>query len=76
MENTSIPEVPSQIPVWEIEKVLDRKKINNETHYRIKWKDSEILSWEPIEHLVEAMGEIAKFEKELKRKREVRSKQK
>ena len=37
--------------LWDIEEVLDIKYTVNGTEYQIKWKDSDILTWEPKEHI-------------------------
>lgn len=51
---------------------MDKKTIDGVTYYLVKWVDQSDKTWEPIEHLVEAMGFVVKFEKELKARREKR----
>ena len=37
--------------LWDVEEVLDVRYTVNGTEYQIKWKDSDILTWEPKEHI-------------------------
>jgi hypothetical protein len=37
--------------LWDVEEVLDIRYTVNGTEYQIKWKDSDILTWEPKEHI-------------------------
>ena len=57
-----------------IEKILAKKRINNQVHYKIKWSGCSIANctWEPITNLKAAYDLIFKFEKDFKLKNEIK----
>ena len=56
---------------WEVEKVLDKRKIRDEIRYLVKWTGwpSEYNSYEPVDYLTNAPKAVAAYERKLKRKR-------
>ena len=67
----TMPDLEDPQDEWEIEEVLDRRKIKNTVHYLVKW-----ASWpfkynfyESVAHLANAPEIITAFERKLKRKR-------
>ena len=61
-----------QVPdTYEIEKLVERKKINNKIHYLVKWKHfkSSTNTWEPRGQLIKDVPDLVKsFEKKIKKR--------
>ncbi|XP_046815567.1 histone-lysine N-methyltransferase SUV39H2-like isoform X1 [Vespa crabro] len=51
--------------IWEVEKILNKKKINGTTSYLIKWKNwsNDHNTWEPLENLTNCNEILKDFEK-------------
>ncbi|QRV79945.1 Transposon Tf2-1 polyprotein [Ceratobasidium sp. AG-Ba] len=51
---------------YEVEKILDSQKQQNQVQYLVHWKGYSLESntWEPLEHLDTAMGVVQKFHRE------------
>jgi hypothetical protein len=49
---------------WEVEAVLNKKRVGNKVKYLIKWKGYSAYNntWEPVEHLMNAKEYIEEFE--------------
>ena len=71
----TMPDLEDPQDEWEVEEVLDQRKIKNTAHYLVKWVGwpSEYNSYEPASHLVNASRAVAAFEQKLKRKRKKKS---
>ena len=69
----TMPELedPRALDEWEVEEVLDKRKIKDTIHYLVKWTGwpSEYNSYEPANHLENAPQAITAYENKLKRKR-------
>jgi hypothetical protein len=66
----AVPNPESEAPLFDIERLLDRRVQNGRTEYLVKWRGYGPAhnSWEPAEHLeMETM--IRDFEESLKKKR-------
>nr|XP_050845732.1 histone-lysine N-methyltransferase SUV39H2-like isoform X2 [Vespula vulgaris] len=50
--------------VWEVEKILNKKKINGVTSYLIKWKDwsDDYNTWEPLKNMTNCDEILKEFE--------------
>lgn len=44
--------------VYEIEKLIDKRINKRKVEYLVKWKDSNIKTWEPRKHLLEEVGSV------------------
>jgi len=66
----AMPDLEDPQDEWEVEEVLDRRKIKDTVHYLVKWATwpSEYNSYEPAAHLANAPEAIAAFERKLKHK--------
>ncbi len=53
---------------FEVEKILEKKKIQNKTYYFVKWKgyDYSQSTWEPIDNLLNCNEKISEYEKSKK----------
>ena len=53
---------------FEVEKILEKKNIQNKTYYFVKWKgyDYSQSTWEPIENLLNCDEKILEYEKSKK----------
>jgi len=67
----TMPDLEDPQDEWEVEEVLDKRRIKDTLHYLVKWDGwpSEYNSYEPAAHLANAPGAVTSFEKKLKRKR-------
>lgn len=67
----AMPDLEDEQDDWEVEEVLDRRRIKDTVHYLVKWATwpSEYNSYEPISHLEKAPEAVAAFERKLKAKR-------
>jgi Chromo (CHRromatin Organisation MOdifier) domain len=67
----AMPDLEDPQDEWEVEEVLDKRKMKDTIHYLVKWAGwpSEYNSYEPAVHLANAPQAIATFERKLKRKR-------
>ena len=56
---------------WVVEKIVDKRIIDNVVNYRIKWEGyaSKHNTWESESNLSSAMGAVAKYEKGIKRRK-------
>ena len=65
-----MPDLEDPQDEWEVEEVLDKRRIKDTVHYLVKWTGwpSEYNSYEPATHLINAPKAIAAFEHKLKRK--------
>jgi GTPase involved in cell partitioning and DNA repair len=55
--------------LYEVEKIVDKRKRFGKNEYKVKWlgyKMSE-CTWEPLEHLLNVMDEVEKYEKSIKK---------
>jgi GTPase involved in cell partitioning and DNA repair len=55
--------------LYEVEKIIDKRKRFGKDEYKVKWlgyKMSE-CTWEPLEHLLNVMDEVEKYEKSIKK---------
>jgi hypothetical protein len=69
----AMPDLDDPQDEWEVEEVLDKRRIKDTIHYLVKWAGwpSEYNSYEPAIHLANAPQAVAAFER--KRKRKARS---
>jgi hypothetical protein len=53
---------------FEVEKILEKKNIQNKTYYFVKWKgyDYSQSTWEPIDNLLNCDEKISEYEKSKK----------
>ena len=54
--------------LYEVEKIVDKRRRFGKDEYKVKWlgyKMSE-CTWEPLDHLLNVMDEVEKFEKSIK----------
>jgi hypothetical protein len=53
---------------FEVEKILEKKNIQNKTYYFVKWKgyDYSQSTWEPIDNLLNCNEKISEYEKSKK----------
>ena len=67
----TMPELEDPQDEWEVEEVLEKRKIKDTIHYLVKWTGwpSEYNSYEPVNHLENAPQAITAYENKLKRKR-------
>jgi len=67
----TMPELEDPQDEWEVEEVLEKRKIKDTIHYLVKWTGwpSEYNSYEPANHLENAPQAITAYENKLKRKR-------
>jgi len=59
--------------IYDVEKILDKKKVNGVWKYLIKWEgweNPEDLTWEPLEHLESVPLLLSKFEEEYTKKQQ------
>ena len=70
----AMPDLEDPQDEFEVEEVLDKRRIKDTIHYLVKWTGwpSEYNSYEPAKHLVNAPQAIADFEQKQKRKRKQR----
>jgi GTPase involved in cell partitioning and DNA repair len=55
--------------LYEVEKIVDKRKRFGKNEYKVKWlgyKMSE-CTWEPLDHLLNVMDEVEKYEKSIKK---------
>ena len=55
--------------LYEVEKIVDKRRRFGKDEYKVKWlgyKMSE-CTWEPLEHLLNVMDEVEKYEKSIKK---------
>merc|ERR1719427_940191 len=54
---------------WEVDYILDRKKVENVTYYKVKWKgyDEVFTTWEVIERIPHPEQFITNYEENLKK---------
>jgi hypothetical protein len=67
----AMPDLEDPQDEWEVEEVLDKRRIKGEIHYLVKWANwpSEYNSYEPATYLAGAPKAIAAYEKKITRKR-------
>ena len=67
----TMPDLEDPQDEWEVEEVLDKRRIKDTIYYLVKWAGwpSEYNSYEPAAHMDNAPQAIAAFERRLKRKR-------
>ena len=67
----AMPDLEDPPDEWEVEEILDKRRIKNTIHYLVKWAGwpSEYNTYEPAIHLENAPQAVASFERKLKRKR-------
>ena len=67
----TMPDLEDPQDEWDVEEVLDERKIKDTTHYLVKWAGwpSEYNSYEPATHLEKAMQAVTAYKNKLKRKR-------
>ena len=67
----AMPDLEDPPNEWEVEEVLDKRRIKDTIHYLIKWVGwpSEYNSYEPTKHLVNAPEAVASYEQKQKRER-------
>jgi len=70
----AMPDLEDPQDEWEVEEVLDKRRIKDTIHYLVKWAGwpSEYNSYEPADHLANAPQAVASFE----RKQKLKQKQK
>ena len=78
MDNDSLmtmPDLEDPQDEWEVEEILDERKIKDTIYYLVKWAGwlSEYNSFEPVRHLDNAPQAVAAYENRLKRKREAKA---
>ncbi len=64
--------------LYEVEKIIDKRKRFGKDEYKVKWlgyKMSE-CTWEPLDHLLNVMDEVEKYEKSIQKNRAVVEKNK
>jgi len=66
----TMPDLENPQDEWEVEEVLDKRRIKDTIHYLVKWAGwpSEYNSYEPAAHLAKALQAVAAFEHKLKHK--------
>ena len=54
---------------YEVEKIVDKRTKNGKEEYKIKWVGYSMseCTWEPLEHLLNVMDEVEKYEKSIKK---------
>ena len=55
--------------LYEVEKIVDKRKRFGKNEYKVKWlgyKMSE-CTWEPLDHLLNVLDEVEKYEKSIKK---------
>jgi hypothetical protein len=67
----AMPDLEDPQDEWEVEEVLDKKRIKDTIHYLVKWANwpSEYNSYEPVAHLKDAPQAVTAYERKAKRKR-------
>jgi len=67
----AMPDLEDPPDEWEVEEILDKRRIKNTIQYLVKWAGwpSEYNTYEPAIHLENAPQAVASFERKLKRKR-------
>ena len=70
----AMPDLEDPQDEWEVEEVLDKRKVEGTLHYLVKWTGwpSEYNSYEPASYLENAPDAIRAFERKLKRKQKAR----
>ena len=67
----AMPDLEDPQDEWEVEEILDKRRIKDTIHYLVKWAGwpSEYNSYEPAMHLENAPQAVADFERKQKQKR-------
>ena len=61
-------QVEGEDPILEVEMIVSKKNRGKKTQYLVKWKGSDIKTWEPIRHLKGCREEIDRYESQGKAK--------
>ena len=61
-------QVEGEDPILEVEMIVSKKHRGKKTQYLVKWKGSDIKTWEPIRHLKGCREEIDRYESQGKAK--------
>jgi transposase InsO family protein len=71
----AMPDLEDPQDEWEVEEVLDKRRLKDTIHYLVKWAGwpSEYNSYEPATHLANAPRAIATYERKSKCKRKTRN---